>query len=87
MNNKYYVTIEVDNSRYIGKVFLVSTNQLVYTSKSYFTQEQAASDARTFVITSAPPTKEPEAPKTLITTTNYTSPGTGPQPRRRCCGR
>lgn len=86
MESKYYISINIENNQYIGKVFQTSNNQLVYTSKSYNTQEQATKDVRTFVITSEPPSSNPETqPKTITSTANYTSPVV--HGHRRCCGR
>jgi hypothetical protein len=90
MDIKYYTTTDIENNKFIGKVYTSNTNQLVYTSKPYNTREQAMSDVRTYIITSAPPTTEPLPPKTITSTTTYTAhmpvksdPGTS----RRCCGR
>lgn len=93
MDSKYFITVELENGQYIGKVFLASTNQLTYTTKSYNTREQAMTDARTYVITSAPPTTDPQPPKAVTSTASYT--GTPPTIHGysrnvgsgRCCGR
>lgn len=88
MNNKYFTTVIIENNRYVGRVYEASTNNLVYSSKDYNSQEQAIADVRTFIITSSPPATDPTPPKTVLSTSNYTStkpvisPGT-----RRCCGR
>jgi hypothetical protein len=85
MESKYYTSLVIENSQYVGKVYLTNNNQLVYTSKPYNSQEQAITDIRTFVITSAPPDTVPTQTSAPITnTTKYTTPAvTG----RRCCGR
>lgn len=88
MENKYYISADLENNQYVGKVFLVSTNQLVYTSKSYNTREQAITDVRTFVVTSAPPTTDPEIPKSITSTVTYTTHGfPSSSSSGRCCGR
>lgn len=82
MNNKYYTSLEISNNKYIGKIFSTSNNELVYTSKEYPTQEQAMTDIRTYLATSAPPTN-PIPVKT--NTAVYQSPR--PVQRGGCCGR
>lgn len=87
MENKYYISADLENSQFVGKVFTISNNQLVYTSKSYNTKEQAIADARTFVITSAPPITDPQPPKTITSTANYSTPRPIHGMPGRCCGR
>lgn len=90
MNTKFYITTEIENNQFVGKVFSVNTNQLVYTSKPYNSKEQAMADARTYVITSAPPVTDPNPPKTIISTATYTAlrpVHSVSTPTRRCCGR
>ena len=87
MHTKYYISTALENNQFISKVFSSTTNQLVYTSKPYDSQEQALADARTFTITSAPPSTTPAAPKTFTTTTTYTTQRPIQPTPGRCCGR
>jgi hypothetical protein len=87
MENKYYISADLENNQYVGKVFTINTNQLVYTSKPYNTKEQATTDARTFVITSAPPVNDPAPPKVITSTATYTEPRPIHGYTGRCCGR
>lgn len=89
MTTKYYISTSIENNQYLGKVFLTGSNQLVYTSKPYGTKEQATAAARTFVITSAPPTTDPKPPETITSTATYSTPRPihGLSAPGRCCGR
>jgi hypothetical protein len=87
MNTKYYTSFNLENNQYVGKVFLSSTNQLVYTTKAYNSQEQAISDARTYVITEAPPVTDPNPPKSITNTTTYSTPRPVHGYTKKCCGR
>jgi len=85
MESKYYTSLNIENNQYIGRVYLTNNNQLVYTSKPYNSQEQAITDIRTYVITSAPPATDLEQlPTPIVNTTKYTAPVVH---GRRCCGR
>jgi len=91
MSNSYYTSVEFENEQYVGRVYVSNTNQLVYTSKGYNTLEQAAKDARTFVIKGAP-TVNPESLETTVqpkkTITNIaTYKFDSSRPSGRCCGR
>lgn len=88
----YFISVVFENDQYFGKVYTASSNQLIYTSKGYYSQEQASKDARTYIITSAPPPPieeaTPETNKTVTTTASYTAPKFGSRtPSGRCCGR
>lgn len=86
--SNYYISVIFENEQYFGKVYTTSSNQLVYTSKGYYTQEQASKDARTYIITSAPPVEEATLEKTVTTVSNYTTTRFGAtNTSGRCCGR
>jgi hypothetical protein len=52
--SSYFTTVIFENEQYFGQVFLSNTNQLIYTSKGYYSQDQAAKDARDYIIKAAP---------------------------------
>lgn len=88
----YYSAIEVKDNKFLGSVYVESTNQLVFQTQLYSTQSQVLADINTFITTNKPPEVSAPAPQniptrtitnTIKTTTNIPLPVV----RGRCCGR
>jgi hypothetical protein len=92
--SNYFTAVIFENERYFGQVFQANTNQLIYTSRGYYSQDQAAKDARDYIIKAAPSniqntgtnSSEPISTSNIITSiATYRSSPT--RTSGRCCGR
>ena len=91
--SNYYSTVEVKDGKFIGTVYIESSNQLVYQTSPHTTQTQALDDIGVFIRTNKPPeTPIPTQPPRILTQTitNTVRSHTNvplPTVRGRCCGR
>lgn len=89
----YYSTIETRNNKFVGFVYIESTNQLIFQTEPHISQTRVLEDINTFITTNKPagdsvPVMPGKIPTQTITNTiKSTSNVPLPVVRGRCCGR
>jgi len=88
----YYSTVENKDNKFVGSVFVESTNQLVYQTDPLISQTDVLEAINSFIATNSPP--EVSVPTTRrvptrVITNSISAPTNVPLPvvKTRCCGR